>query len=89
MSLFNAIGVAATSLEAQSARLNTISSNLANANTTGYRAEGTVFADVARSNRRGNEECGRAEFAPQKTKGAQFPFSKVRILSKARGQRGL
>lgn len=49
MSLFNAISVAATSLDAQSARLNTISSNLANANTVSssaqetYRAQYPVF----------------------------------------------
>lgn len=49
MSLFNAIDVAATSLGAQSARLNTISSNLANANTVSsseadtYRAQYPVF----------------------------------------------
>ncbi len=39
MSLFNAIDVAATSLEAQSVRLNTISSNLANANTISSSAD--------------------------------------------------
>lgn len=40
MSLFNAIDVSATALDAQSVRLNTISSNLANANTvSGSRAE--------------------------------------------------
>jgi len=49
MSLFNAINVAATSLEAQSVRLNTISSNLANANAVSsserdtYRAQYPVF----------------------------------------------
>ncbi|MDP5054705.1 MAG: flagellar basal body rod protein FlgC [Congregibacter sp.] len=49
MSLFNAISVAATSLDAQSARLNTISSNLANANAVSssaqetYRAQYPVF----------------------------------------------
>lgn len=49
MSLFTAIDVAATSLEAQSVRLNTISSNLANANTVSssdaeaYRAQYPVF----------------------------------------------
>jgi flagellar basal-body rod protein FlgC len=49
MSLFNAINVAATSLGAQSARLNTISSNLANANAVSsseqdtYRAQYPVF----------------------------------------------
>lgn len=54
MSLFNAIDVAATSLEAQSVRLNTISSNLANANTvtddpnTAYRAQYVVFETMYR-----------------------------------------
>lgn len=54
MSLFNAIDVAATSLEAQSVRLNTISSNLANANSvtndpnTAYRAQYVVFETVYR-----------------------------------------
>lgn len=49
MSLFNAINVASTSLGAQSARLNTISSNLANANAVSsneqdtYRAQYPVF----------------------------------------------
>jgi flagellar basal-body rod protein FlgB len=52
MSLFNAINVAATSLEAQSVRLNTISSNLANANAVSsseqgtYRAQYPVFESV-------------------------------------------
>lgn len=54
MSLFSAIGVSATALEAQSVRLNTISSNLANANTvssdpdTAYRAEYVVFQTMYR-----------------------------------------
>ncbi|MEM0954546.1 MAG: flagellar basal body rod protein FlgC [Pseudomonadota bacterium] len=49
MSLFNAIDIAATSLDAQSIRLNTISSNLANANAVSssedqtYRARYPVF----------------------------------------------
>lgn len=49
MSLFGAIDVSATALEAQSIRLNTISSNLANANATSdnpdtaYRAQYVVF----------------------------------------------
>ena len=52
MSLFSAIDVAATSLEAQSVRLNTISSNLANANTVSssegetYRAQYPVFETI-------------------------------------------
>ena len=52
MSLFTAIDVAATSLEAQSVRLNTISSNLANANTVSssdaeaYRAQYPVFETI-------------------------------------------
>ena len=52
MSLFAAIDVAATSLEAQSVRLNTISSNLANANTVSssegetYRAQYPVFETI-------------------------------------------
>jgi len=52
MSLFSAINVAATSLQAQSTRLNTISSNLANANTVSsseqetYRAQYPVFATM-------------------------------------------
>ena len=52
MSLFNALNVAATSLEAQSVRLNTISSNLANANAVSsseeeaYRAQSPVFESV-------------------------------------------
>jgi flagellar basal-body rod protein FlgC len=52
MSLFNAINVAATALEAQSVRLNTISSNLANANAVSsseegaYRAQYPVFEAV-------------------------------------------
>lgn len=44
MSLFNAISVAATSLDAQSTRLNTISSNLANANAVSSSAEETYRA---------------------------------------------
>jgi len=44
MSLFDAINVAATSLEAQSTRLNTISSNLANANIESSSAEGAYKA---------------------------------------------
>jgi flagellar basal-body rod protein FlgC len=54
MSLFNAINVAATALEAQSVRLNTISSNLANANAVSsseqatYRARYPVFESVYR-----------------------------------------
>ncbi|EED30860.1 flagellar basal-body rod protein FlgC [gamma proteobacterium NOR5-3] len=44
MSLFDAIGVAATSLDAQSQRLNTISSNLANANAVSSSAEETYRA---------------------------------------------
>ncbi|MEM7690960.1 MAG: flagellar basal body rod protein FlgC [Pseudomonadota bacterium] len=49
MSLFSAIDVSATALEAQTLRLNTISSNLANANTVSgdpnaaYRAQHVVF----------------------------------------------
>ena len=49
MSLFDAINVAATSLEAQSVRLNTVASNLANANAISsseqatYRAQYPVF----------------------------------------------
>ncbi len=52
MSLFDAINVAATSLAAQSVRLNTISSNLANANAVSsseqgaYRARYAVFESV-------------------------------------------
>ena len=52
MSLFDAINVAATSLEAQSVRLNAISSNLANANTVSgtqggvYRSQHAVFETV-------------------------------------------
>ncbi|EAQ98464.1 flagellar basal body rod protein FlgC [Congregibacter litoralis] len=44
MSLFDAISVAATSLDAQSTRLNTISSNLANANAVSSSAEETYRA---------------------------------------------
>jgi len=44
MSLFDAINVAATSLEAQSTRLNTISSNLANANIVSSSAEGAYLS---------------------------------------------
>ena len=44
MSLFNAINVAATALEAQSVRLNTISSNLANATAVSSSEEGTYKA---------------------------------------------
>lgn len=47
MSLFNAINVAATSLEAQSVRLNTISSNLANANAVSGSADETYRAQYA------------------------------------------
>ncbi len=52
MSLFSAINVASTALEAQTVRLNTISSNLANANAVGsdpdalYRAQYPVFETV-------------------------------------------
>jgi flagellar basal-body rod protein FlgC len=52
MSLFTAIDVAATSLEAQSARLNTISSNLANAQSVSstesgvYRPRYPVFETI-------------------------------------------
>jgi flagellar basal-body rod protein FlgC len=52
MSLFNAIDVAATSLEAQSVRLNTISSNLANVNVVSgtekgvYRSQHAVFETI-------------------------------------------
>ncbi len=52
MSLFNAIDVAATSLGAQSIRMNTISSNLANANAVSsseagtYRAQYPVFETI-------------------------------------------
>lgn len=54
MSLFSAIDVAATALEAQTVRLNTISSNLANANASGrdpdalYRAQYPVFETLYR-----------------------------------------
>lgn len=44
MSLFNAIDVAATSLDAQTVRLNTISSNLANAQGVSSTEEGTYRA---------------------------------------------
>ncbi|MEE4280179.1 MAG: flagellar basal body rod protein FlgC [Halieaceae bacterium] len=44
MSLFNAIDVAATSLEAQTVRLNTISSNLANAQGVSSTPEGAYRA---------------------------------------------
>lgn len=52
MSLFNAINVAGTALEAQSVRLNTISSNLANAGAISqseeatYRAQYPVFETI-------------------------------------------
>jgi flagellar basal-body rod protein FlgC len=52
VSLFNAIEVSSTALDAQSMRLNTISSNLANANTVSgsrgaaYRAQYPVFETV-------------------------------------------
>lgn len=52
MSLFNAIEVSSTAMDAQSMRLNTISSNLANANTVSgsrdaaYRAQYPVFETV-------------------------------------------
>lgn len=52
MSLFDLLGVSASALTAQSVRLNTISSNLANAETvsgsaeTAYRAKYPVFATV-------------------------------------------
>ncbi|MEM1146047.1 MAG: flagellar basal body rod protein FlgC [Pseudomonadota bacterium] len=52
MSLFNSINSAATALEAQTIRLNTISSNLANANTvsstpeTAYRGQHVVFETI-------------------------------------------
>jgi flagellar basal-body rod protein FlgC len=52
MSLFNAIDVSATALDAQSIRLNTISSNLANANAvsgseaTTYRGQYPVFETI-------------------------------------------
>lgn len=54
MSLFSAIDVAATALEAQTVRLNTIASNLANANAVGadpealYKAQYPVFEAVYR-----------------------------------------
>ena len=41
MSLFNAINISATNLEAQTIRLNTVSSNLANVNSVSDSAEGT------------------------------------------------
>ncbi|MFK7828973.1 MAG: flagellar basal body rod protein FlgC [Congregibacter sp.] len=44
MSLFSAIDVASTALDAQTARLNTISSNLANANTVSSSADGAYRA---------------------------------------------
>ncbi len=44
MSLFNIMAVSGSSLEAQSVRLNTISSNLANANVVSGTAEGTYRA---------------------------------------------
>jgi flagellar basal-body rod protein FlgC len=52
MSLFNAIDVSATALDAQSVRLNTISSNLANANAVSgseqetYRGQYPVFETI-------------------------------------------
>ena len=54
MSLFSAIDTAATALEAQTIRLNAISSNLANANSvsdnpdTAYRAQYVVFETMYR-----------------------------------------
>lgn len=44
MSLFNIMAVSGSALEAQSVRLNTISSNLANANVVSGSAEGTYRA---------------------------------------------
>ena len=41
MSLFNAINISATNLEAQTIRLNTVSSNLANVNSVSDSAEDT------------------------------------------------
>lgn len=64
MSLFNAIEVAATSLEAQSVRLNTISSNLANANAvspdaeSAYRAQYVVFQTMYQDAMGGTEAAG-------------------------------
>ncbi|MFT6770754.1 flagellar basal body rod protein FlgC [Congregibacter sp.] len=60
MSLFDAISVAATSLDAQSTRLNTISSNLANANAVSssaeetYRAQYPVFETILNELSNGN-----------------------------------
>jgi len=44
MSLFDSIGIASTALEAQTTRLNTIASNMANANTVAGSAEETYVA---------------------------------------------
>ena len=55
MSLFDSMNIAATGLEAQTVRLNTIASNMANANTIAsspeqtYRARHPVFAAVLES----------------------------------------
>jgi flagellar basal-body rod protein FlgC len=64
MSLFNAIDVAATALDAQSVRMNTISSNLANANAVSgseqetYRAQFPVFETLYRDLAAGGEGVG-------------------------------
>ena len=44
MSLFDSMGIASTALEAQTARLNAIASNMANANTVAGSAEETYVA---------------------------------------------
>ena len=78
--MFRSLNVAATGMAAQETQLDTISNNLANANTTGYKSQTAQFEDLLYQNVRAPTQNADANVAPTQTQIG----TGVRIIATAR-----
>jgi flagellar hook protein FlgE len=75
MSLFGALNTAVSGLSAQSAAFGNISDNVANSQTTGYKAVGTSFVDYLTTSSATNNQPGAVSALPNYTNNVQGTIS--------------
>lgn len=78
--MFRSLNVAATGMAAQETQLDTIANNLANANTTGYKAQTAQFEDLLYENMRAPTQNADGMTAPTQTQVG----TGVRVIATAR-----
>ena len=75
MSIFGSMKTAVSGMNAQANRLSTVSDNIANVNTTGYKSASTAFSSLVLPSTSGNYSSGSVETSIQRSISVRLPAS--------------